>query len=498
MGIRLTFAHVFDILYARTQTSSISQKKKAKFAKKAKTVKANYEELSDAELSDEFNKDDFLITAYLQYLIFAYHLTIPEPPPTPDPTPEPMTPMTPSTTMTNDPSMSGMTPLLAANTGSFANIDSLDPNDTVHTQYTDTVSPSGPYSQNEEEQQYVENGDGDEAEEEDETKTKPRSRTIWERLLGAPPEEEDDGDEDGDENDEPTPEPTPEPEPEERIDRTGWSEESLEFEQKLDKMAKVILKAGPRFKEKIWVKFDRKGHGYMNMDKEMSRLLYAFFAFYVKMREKGKVAPKYSTLLPLLKSMCTDIKDMVNDDDEEFEDEENEFIMKEQFVRDIDKYLKRVAKDRLNLPDTPPPPDPMETENESEKVDGDGNGDGDGDNGTMEDNKGGDDDQNGDENGDEPTKEMDGDGDADVVEEEEPDASVREEEADPEMTPEPSQPNEMLPDETPEPEQLPEQTPEPELTPELTQSVRDSMTKSALHSKEKSKSKSKSRSIGLK
>merc|ERR1719361_1114404 len=276
-----------------------------------------------------------------------------------------------------------MTPLLAANTGSYSNIDTLDPNDTVHTQYTDTMSPSGPYSQNEEEQQYVEDG-GDEEEEEAPT-TKPRSRTIWERLLGAPPEEEAEEEEEEEEEEE-----VVEEEPEtERIDRTGWSEESLEFEQKLDKMAKVILKAGPRFKEKIWVKFDRKGHGYMNMDKEMSRLLYAFFAFYVKMREKGKVAPKYSTLLPLLKSMCTDIKDLENADDEEFEDEENEFIMKEQFVRDIDKYLKIVAKDRLNLPDTPPPPDPMETENESEKVDGDGNGDGDGDNGTMEDNKGG-------------------------------------------------------------------------------------------------------------
>ena len=436
-----------DILYARTQTTSSSARKQKKFAKKAKVVKANYEELTDAELSSEFNREDFLITAYLQYLIYAYHLTLPPPPgPSPDATPEPpMTPMTPATPMTP---MEMPQDMELDEDGNALN---LDPNDSVA--------------------------------------QKARSQSFW-NMWGSPEEEEEE------EIVEEEVEPEPEPEPEEEddgIDRTGWSQECLEWEQKLDKVAKVVMRAGPKFRAKIWMKFDRRGHGWMTMDKELGRVLYALFAFYVKMREKGKVPPKYSTLLPLVNSLLTEIRDIVNMDDED-QDMENEYIMMDVFVDKFDLYLKKVAKKRLNLEDTPPPPEPTENENGDENQ-GDGN-DGDKNDANMDQKEVQNEDENMNQNEDENVEEEQAD--RDVVEEEPPPEDVQSENVEdiqeenveasgvsaaPELTPEPD----MIPEQTPDTEAFPEQTPPPELTPEPEPSVRDSVTKSVQDSKEKSK-----------
>jgi len=425
--IRLTFARVYDILYARTQTTSVSKKKRAKFAKKAKMVTENYDELTEAELSSDFNRKDFLITAYLQYLIYSYHLTLPPPKePTPEPSPEPV--------------------------------------------------PTEEELEAERQRQ---------AEEVAKTRGK-RSRSIWDMLSGEPEEEEEEVVEEVMEE-----EVVEEEEPEnDGIDRSTWTKEAIEWELKLDKVAKMVKRAGPDFRLKIWTKFDRRGHGYMDMSKELSRLLYAFLAFYVK-RKKG-VPPKFSAVLPLLLSVCVDVADLVNEVDEDYE---NEYILKQQFVDDIHVYLKKVAYKRLGKEETPPPPEPTEMEQEAgdkEQADGDDAGaavDGDGDDNVVE-NDNGDGDQN--ENGD-PME------NTEAPQEEEPEANggsvIEEEEVVPDPTPEP----EMTPDleATPEPEMTPEKTMEktPEKTEEteLREPSRTASRMSASASRKSNKSKSGSR-----
>ncbi len=165
----------------------------------------------------------------------------------------------------------------------------------------------------------------------------------------------------------------------------------------------------------------------MDMRKELSRLLYAFMAFYVKTQMKGTLPPKFSSLLPLLDTMCTEIQDLVNEVDEDWE---NEFILKDDFVENMDVYLKKVARKRLKIEDTPPPSEP-------EEVDGDDNGDG---------NEDGNEDGDPDGNGNEDENE-----DGDVVEEEEAPSSVPEES--------PSPPPEMTPSAQTPPEQTPETQP---------------------------------------
>merc|ERR1712083_430139 len=163
------------------------------------------------------------------------------------------------------------------------------------------------------------------------------------------------------------------------IDRTLWTAESIEWEQKLELVAKLVNRAGPNFREKIWTKFDRRGHGYMDMHKELSRLLYALFAFYVKTQMRGRQPPKFSALLPLLHSMCPEVQDLVNEVDEDYE---NEFMMKDDFVANMDVYMKKIARKRLNIEDTPPPkeptPGPVEEDDQKERGDLDEERDGSG------------------------------------------------------------------------------------------------------------------------
>ena len=73
--VRSDFAKVFDVLLERTKTKSKSEKKQKKAAKKAKVVMENFEELNKVKLKENFNKKDYLVTAYLQYLLYAYHLS---------------------------------------------------------------------------------------------------------------------------------------------------------------------------------------------------------------------------------------------------------------------------------------------------------------------------------------------------------------------------------------------------------------------------------------
>merc|ERR1719242_2872156 len=65
-----TMEGIFESLKARFQTDDES--KKAKYAKKAKVTEENYNELMADDLKSEFNEEDFLKTAFLQYMLYAY------------------------------------------------------------------------------------------------------------------------------------------------------------------------------------------------------------------------------------------------------------------------------------------------------------------------------------------------------------------------------------------------------------------------------------------
>merc|ERR1711994_386200 len=65
-----TMTGIYESLKARFQTED--ENKKVKYAKKLKVTKENYDDLVNEELKEEFNKDDFLKTAFLQYMLYAY------------------------------------------------------------------------------------------------------------------------------------------------------------------------------------------------------------------------------------------------------------------------------------------------------------------------------------------------------------------------------------------------------------------------------------------
>merc|ERR1740116_773686 len=66
-----TMEGIYDALIKRFQTDDDT--KKAKYAKKAKVTEDNYNELMMAPLQNDFNEDDFLKTAFLQYMLYAYN-----------------------------------------------------------------------------------------------------------------------------------------------------------------------------------------------------------------------------------------------------------------------------------------------------------------------------------------------------------------------------------------------------------------------------------------
>lgn len=127
------------------------------------------------------------------------------------------------------------------------------------------------------------------------------------------------------------------------IDRSGWSAESVEWEGKLGEVAKAIGRTDKATREKIWDKFDRRGAGKLDCDKSLSRLIYSFFALYIKTRDRDGKPPKYNLLKPLLDSVCADIRSRIN---EVGGDPKNNFISKEDFVSNIADYLAQIALQR--------------------------------------------------------------------------------------------------------------------------------------------------------
>jgi len=70
-GKTATMEGIFENLKQRFLKQE-DESKKAKYAKKLKVTEENYKNLTKEPLKEEFNKDDFLKTAFLQYMLYAY------------------------------------------------------------------------------------------------------------------------------------------------------------------------------------------------------------------------------------------------------------------------------------------------------------------------------------------------------------------------------------------------------------------------------------------
>ena len=70
-GRTATMEAIFELLKQRFVTEDES--KKAKYAAKLKVIEDDYGDLMNEPLNKEFNKEDFLKTAFLQYVLYAYY-----------------------------------------------------------------------------------------------------------------------------------------------------------------------------------------------------------------------------------------------------------------------------------------------------------------------------------------------------------------------------------------------------------------------------------------
>eukprot|EP00483_Globobulimina_turgida_P009827 UN09846 len=69
-----TLLTIYDTISEKFKSENAS--KRAKYAKKAKMTQDNYAELTSEDLSLGFNKDDFLKTAFLQYMLYAFQIKL--------------------------------------------------------------------------------------------------------------------------------------------------------------------------------------------------------------------------------------------------------------------------------------------------------------------------------------------------------------------------------------------------------------------------------------
>merc|ERR1712129_190686 len=72
-----TLQGTYEKICSRFQTDD--EAKKAKYAKKKETSKVNYAQLSDNTMKANFNREDFLKTAFLQYMLYAYLIKLDTP-----------------------------------------------------------------------------------------------------------------------------------------------------------------------------------------------------------------------------------------------------------------------------------------------------------------------------------------------------------------------------------------------------------------------------------
>ena len=68
-----TMQDTYDKIYARFLIDDdFDDSKKAKYAGKQETSRHNFKQLTDEPLKASFNKDDFIKSGFLQYMLYAY------------------------------------------------------------------------------------------------------------------------------------------------------------------------------------------------------------------------------------------------------------------------------------------------------------------------------------------------------------------------------------------------------------------------------------------
>lgn len=87
-----------------------------------------------------------------------------------------------------------------------------------------------------------------------------------------------------------------------------FSIESIEYFEKMPDIVNRLEKTDITTRQKIWDKFDKQQIGILNFEKTFPKILYAYIALYIKVKDRKATPPKYSKLEPLCKSVSMDIK----------------------------------------------------------------------------------------------------------------------------------------------------------------------------------------------
>ena len=122
------------------------------------------------------------------------------------------------------------------------------------------------------------------------------------------------------------------------IEFVFWSQESLEWEHKLDAVTNDFDKTGYDTRSKIWYKFDREHKDKLQCKKYLPKLIYVLIALHIKTHDRNARPPPWRSLSGLCKCVGYDIQTfMINN---------NEFLTKNDFVKDLVGYLKRITYQR--------------------------------------------------------------------------------------------------------------------------------------------------------
>lgn len=77
--IRQSLITIYETLCDQCHNHSSAtndKKKKEKYVKKLQSIQMNYQQLCLVQLENEFNKEDFLKNAFLQYMLYAFQFKL--------------------------------------------------------------------------------------------------------------------------------------------------------------------------------------------------------------------------------------------------------------------------------------------------------------------------------------------------------------------------------------------------------------------------------------
>ena len=129
-----------------------------------------------------------------------------------------------------------------------------------------------------------------------------------------------------------------------------FSAESVEFDDKMPDIVNRVELTGISTKQKIWDKFDKHQIGILNFEKTFPKILYAYIALYIKMKDRNATPPRYSALEPLCKSISMDIKRIVILRKDNINGSRaGRGITKKEYEENIASYWRQVVIDRKNV-----------------------------------------------------------------------------------------------------------------------------------------------------